>query len=57
MTPETETTSLVLMPADKPSGQTLPAITSTPNNTTLGLGQFLSNSQIKNDAGTYKGNK
>jgi hypothetical protein len=42
---------------EKQSGQTLPAITSTPNNATLGLGQLLSNSQIKNDAGTYKGNK
>jgi capsular exopolysaccharide synthesis family protein len=55
VTPEIESTSLVLTPAERPSGPTLPAITSTPNNTTLGLGQFLNSSQAKNDSGVYKG--
>src|SRR5262249_6069414 len=44
VTPKIEPTPLALIPAEKPCGQSLPAITPTPNNATLGLGQFQSNS-------------
>jgi capsular exopolysaccharide synthesis family protein len=57
VTSELEATLVVSTPMEKQSGQTLPAITPTPNSASLGLGQLLNNSHAKNDASPYKGNK
>ena len=57
MTLEMEPVSLVPASAEKSSGQPLPAITPTPNNASLVRGQLLSNSLMKSDVSTYKGQK
>ena len=54
---EIEPASAASTPAEKPSGQTLPAIAPTPNSASLGLGQLLNNAHTKSEAGTYKGQK